>query len=267
MVPSTSFSPGHNNDRLLDSSAAVSLAASMHAAAIAAANPLLHTISPSRVSLRAGHHRAATTAASKLSQHHHNQQQQWTTTDDHKPLSGNSNSSMPAAASQEATQQAIVDAITAAIARKPSFASASEPPTLSTKMIDKYSAFGQFLAASLADLPEMKALDLIADFTIRTVNALKECKTVKLAAETGTPAYGIQIRDNKQEAGGRNNMSSNSRINDNNANKSNNDINSPKSDHIDTAPEVPQPPPPPTAAPINGGDGLADEGEGASSIE
>ena len=42
---------------------------------------------------------------------------------------------------------------------------------------DKYVAFGQFMASSLSDLNEVKALELIGRFTLEVVEALKEQKT------------------------------------------------------------------------------------------
>lgn len=41
---------------------------------------------------------------------------------------------------------------------------------------DKYTAFGQFLASSLNELNGIRALDLIAKFTLEVVNALREQK-------------------------------------------------------------------------------------------
>lgn len=40
--------------------------------------------------------------------------------------------------------------------------------------MDKYTAFGQFLSSSLAELDSSKAMDLIGKFTMEMVNALKE---------------------------------------------------------------------------------------------
>lgn len=55
-----------------------------------------------------------------------------------------------------------------------------------SKSPDKFTAFGQFMASSLAELNGTRALDLIAKFTVEVVNALRDQKNEQ-SASTNPP--------------------------------------------------------------------------------
>lgn len=61
------------------------------------------------------------------------------------------------------------------IKRPLDYCSASyEQPSKTSKKTEKFQSFGQFVAASLSDLPEEKALDLVEKFTLQLVRVMRD---------------------------------------------------------------------------------------------
>lgn len=105
-------------------------------------------------------------------------------------MMGTSHNQMSATALQGsnallANQAAILAQLQNTLASQQTFLQQTQSPAMnpvmgasnSQALPDKYLAFGQFMASSLSELNGVKALDLIAKFTVEVVNALREQKS------------------------------------------------------------------------------------------
>lgn len=110
-------------------------------------------------------------------------------------MMGTSHNQMSATALQGsnallANQAAILAQLQNTLASQQTFLQQTQSPAMnhvmgasnSQALPDKYLAFGQFMASSLSELNGVKALDLIAKFTVEVVNALREQKSEAAAS-------------------------------------------------------------------------------------